>query len=709
MSRLDLQNLSKMSYYKHSDVFRIRPTFNLGEQYPPSFDLYMASIEQLIEWIIPASIKQELMEAKDIEEQNSIFHRLYKLLPLFKYTTDTKTPCAISVTAICPAEYTSGVGRYITDMLSRWLIPGKQYLILGGRMLSFEFLRFNKHQFYFAENFLKVHNERDLGIVLSNLPNIIKELRINILAVYYARYIVSVKSLSFEQKTAMIEENISSLMDSPAKSNDSNIHDEMQQFLIKLSAEERFHQVKENITHLMHARPKTFDRDVFYEIRHFMVLFRDKFTATRDHRHVSRVIAFQYLFKKTVKQALQKAPDERHISLRILKTLPGRTGNETLGILITMNLIRETERFDKRHILEAIRHYIPDIQFVKDSYITERADEKIRSFYLEVDKGPGGSFSIEEIKQLRRHLPKEFKGRIENVVHPIFMPRNEEEVIRNIISLSKQLKYIRDIPQVIISYEKQTDEELSFTVILVRLLKGPSVAVKELFKNHPAHLKFSFDEAKVVGYLKRKYAKEANIFRVGLPKAPFFRKDYSVDLQKARQVVVHELMTILGEFRDFNGGIIIKQNEVLDQLRALLPEIGKNNEFLLENFFYSLKPGIMQSILSPETLKNLFLMLLEAIEQSFTDAPYFYKTHSDNKYFLMIISTPSQEFKEEVQNAVSKLKISSNDLTTSSLSIYEISALGYIYRMEDESGAQLFQTTVLEALEKWKSKTSQPI
>jgi len=82
-------------------------------------------------------------------------------------------------------------------------------------------------------------------------------------------------------------------------------------------------------------------------------------------------------------------------------------------------------------------------------------------------------------------------------------------------------------------------------------------------------------------------------------------------LQKARQAVAHELIKILGEFRDYNGGMIVKQNEVLEQLRELFTETERKNEFLLENFFYSLKPAVMQSILPPKILKSLFSLLEE--------------------------------------------------------------------------------------------------
>ena len=59
---------------------------------------------------------------------------------------------------------------------------------------------------------------------------------------------------------------------------------------------------------------------------------------------------------------------------------------------------------------------------------------------------------------------------------PVFMPRNEEEIMRNIVSLSDQIKYLRDIPQVFITFDEQTTANLFFTIIMVRLLKGEEKA-----------------------------------------------------------------------------------------------------------------------------------------------------------------------------------------------------------------------------------------
>lgn len=682
---VDLRNLSKMAYFKESDVFRIRPIFQLGDHYSASFDLFIASLEQLIEWIIPDGIAKELYAAQDEDSLQAGFCKLASHLPIFKYTMPAKAPCAIAVVSITPSDYTAGVGRFIPDMLSRWALPGKQSQIVGGRTLSFEFVDFKGHKFYLAEFFIQINDDKELSIISSTLPNLIRELRINILAVYYARYIVSVKSLSWEEKNAMIEENLNSLLNRDTKVKDSNVHDEMQQLIFRLSSEEKFHEVKETISQLIHNRPKNFDRDVFYEIRHFMSLFRDKFLIHRTARHVSKVIAVLYLFKKLIKQAANKAPEERHISFKLLNTrlYQGSHQKMVCGILITMNLIRETERFDRRHLLEAINTYLPNAIYVKDSYIAERSDEKIRSFYLEVETNGTQEFSLDEIKALKKNLPQELRGRIENVVHPIFMPRNEEELIRNIIILSREIKYIRDLPQVIISYEKQSGDELSFTVVLVRLIKPGEN--KPLLQELNPHLKVVFEETKIVGFIHKKYAKEANIFRVYLQKAPYFRKDSSVDLQRARKRVSTDISKVIGEFRDYNGGMIVKQNEVLEALRGLFLNEARN-EFLLENIFYSLKPAIMQSVLSPALLKTFYHMIEEVITKKEIDK----KVKIVEKYLLIVLNS-STSLQDTLQNLVRKLKIPSSDLTYSYLEIEGSYVAGYILRMSDPKTSAQFQ------------------
>jgi hypothetical protein len=299
-------------------------------------------------------------------------------------------------------------------------------------------------------------------------------------------------------------------------------------------------------------------------------------------------------------------------------------------------------------------------------------------------------------------LPALFKKQVENVVHPIFMPRNEEEVLRNIVLLSKQIKFLRDLPHLTIHYEKQTDTEISFLIVLVRLLKENDLPFKDLIKNTQSNVHIAVDEIRSAGSLKRRYPKEAVIFRAILDKSHFFRKDYSLDLKRARQKVCSELKTLFGEFRDYNGGMIHKQDEALEQLRKLIGFAASEHEILLENFFYSLRPGIMQTVHSPETLKTLFDLLLETLKEDLALKGFCLKVAMNNKYFFAIITAAAPSFKEEIQTAIARLKIPSYDLTSTFLHVQQITTIGFIFRSEEIERRSQFQQTLQESMLKWK-------
>lgn len=686
---LNLKNLGKNPYFSLSPNLRIKPNFPEVES--ESFSFFITSMEQLIESILPDSIRDQLLYQENEEKLRKAFSQLTKILPIFSPSIGNNVPSTIAVASFCLADYTEGVGRYIGDMLSRWLIPGKQLTLVGNRSLAFTFVKYPQQEFFLNEYLIAVKEKSELEIIRNNISSLLSELRVTILAVYYARYIVSISSLSLEQKTTMIQENISSLLDSPAKIKESNIFDQMQQFLIKLSAEEKFHQVKQNITHLFQSRPKAFDRDVFYEIRHFMNAFRDKFTASRDPRHISRVIAFQYLFKKSILAKVENEPQERHLSLKLLKTHVD--GKKVLGLLITIHLLKETERFDKEHIVEAISAIVGKVDVLGDSFISERSDDAVRSYYIEIEMN---KLTFEDIKKLKKDLHHELKARVENVVHPIFMPRNEEEIMRNIIVLHKQIRFVRDLPQAIITYDKQLGDELSFQVILVRVIKENSAPLENLLEQH--QLAFTIDEVKSLGYLKRKHPKEAIVFHVFLHKKSFFRKDFSLDLHKARNQVVRNLIRVIGEFRDYNGGMIVKQNEALEALRLSLRESGLSNDFLLENFFYAIRPGFMQSIIETKILHELFNMLLAGMQSDFDTCPVYFVSKRIKRYLLIMICSPKDVCKEVAQKMVASFNIPSGDLVTCSINTYELSSFGIIYRSNGSISSFALEMELKKAL-----------
>jgi len=691
-----------ISLFSLSNPFQIKPTYSLSGIHDTKTQLlFLNTLQNIVDGMIPSFLKAEIDSESDPEEISSLFYRLNRTLPLFKYSKIDDSVDAFSFTYFCPGEYTHGVGRYVIDTLSRWLILDKQIEISGGICLNFQFVQYPTLNFFLDQKIITIRNKEERQAMIKNLPALIEEMKINIMSVYHARYISSLRSISGEQKNLLIQKNLSSLLKNPTDENNRNLYDQMQQFIVKLSSEEKIEQVQKNISQLVQSRPKIFDRDVFYEMTLLTHQFNSLFSSKRDPRYISRIIAYQYLLKKTLQESLEKAPFKRHLSLKVL---PSTLSSEEsiLALLIGINFLKETERFEIRHLLESIRSCFPEAVYVEHSLVVDRRHDRIRFFYLEIKKPDFSKISFNELKMLKAKLPSELLRQIETVVHPLFMPRNEEEIIRTLIALSKQIKYVRDLPQVSIHYDQQTDTDLTFTIILVRLLREQPLS--EILAKDKGSIKIDIDDVRIMGHLKQKYPKEAAILRVTLDKSPFFRPDYSVDLLRARQTIGLELTRLLGEFRDFNGGIIFKQEEALKQLRKEIGLLSKTREFLLENYFYSLRPGIMQTIHETPLLKAHFHLLTRILEAKM-QKPYLIISELNEKFFLGFIASAAHTFKEEIVNVVGKLKLASYELTTSFLQIDGVFAYGFILKAEVTETAKQFEATLIQTLEEWGSRS----
>lgn len=295
----------------------------------------------------------------------------------------------------------------------------------------------------------------------------------------------------------------------------------------------------------------------------------------------------------------------------------------------------------------------------------------------------------------------DLKRRLEHLMNPVFMPRNEEEVMRNMLALGEQLKYIDDIPQLTITFDEQTHSSLFFTVILVYVIYEGFFRLEYFIKNHKSEFTYLYEGTKSLGPLRNKYSKEAVIFRVQLPKENFLRSDYSIDLYKARQAVFNDVSRVTDkELRDFNGGMISRQNEFLNSFKNLMGH--ECNEILLENFFYSLMPAVMRTMLEPETLRTLFLMQVGMIEtEFFRGEKYLMRIKCDAEFVYVMIKAQDRTVKETLSKIFIQLHVPSSDLVNSHVKIDDIPYVGYIYRCDEEEMQRQFCHMMYNAVLTW--------
>jgi hypothetical protein len=693
------------------DLLKIKTNFILPLDYEQTYEHYILSIESLIyKIVLPYFIKEPLKRKKNSiniskEKLEEHFSHLYQSLPVIYCTPFEKNHKSISVALLCSAKHTHGVGRFMCDLFSRWLIPGKQIQIVNTRSLAFQFVNYPKESFFLNEIILNISDVHDISLIKHNLPLISKELKMNILAVQHARHVISIKPLSLEQKKLLIQENIVSLQERSEKGVDHNIFEYVHQLVNKFLLEDKVTQINDQITPLLDLKPIAFDRDIFTDMQQFVLQLKDSFTLSRDIKHINKIISYHYIFRKIVSNSASIEPEQRHVSTKVLRTFLKTESSSypILGILVCLNFINDTEVFEEKHLLKTVQSILPNLQMVPNSSIIERrGNKKIRSVYLEVEKLDKTAFIPAEIKEFKKKIPLEVKNRVETLVHPVFVHRNEEEIMRNILDLSRQLKYIHDLPQVIVNFHKQTAFEVSFIIILLRLKKTQERPFKELLHRSSTILNFYNHDVKIVGLLRKKYPKEAHVIEVRLHKKQFLRKDFSLDLYKARLCVVSEITRLIGDVRDYNGGMIAKQYEVLSALKESLLQEGVHNDFLLENFFYSLTPNYMQSILSPLLLKKAFLTLLKVLEHEFHKNLYFlnYAFHDD--YYILMLGAVKSTFRETLDEFIDNFDSTNLDISYSWVNLYDITCVGFLLKYDAASEYESFYEKIVFMMRRWE-------
>lgn len=613
-------------------------------------------VKKTLEKILPTDLFSEELSGNEKEQ-------FQDLLPLIALSPCQQAPGKMSFFFLGKTRTSSF--KFFFEMISHWTVVGKRLNVVLISATDFHMPEISDESYTLCEMAVMVADEEELQQILTYFPIIEAEIKLGLESSYYARRILEVKGLASDAKIASIHEHIA---------------------------------------HLAKRLPKAFSPDILAEMQHVLVMCREEFKSSRTSRHLSRIISIQYLFRKSLRNAIKEKPDQRHLCLKLFKAALHLSKNKknALCILVGLNFLRDKEHIGKKHLLKVIQSHIPEARHVENSFFVDRRSmENIGTLYLEVERNDGLEFTSEEILLLRSSLPKDILENIEYMMHPIFMPSNEEEVMRNILSLSNEIRYLRDIPQVIITFDQQTHTHLIFTVTIVRLLHPKSTPpLKEVLKKGANQsLEYIYDRSKPVGTLRKKYTKEASVFKAKLPKERFLRSDHSIDLYKARHHLVTDLASIVGDFRDFNGGMLTKQNELLNAIKELLEgdEI-KYNDILLENFFYSLMPVTMRTVLEPEALKTLFLMLLNAIDHGFF-GDNCYKIRQDLDFIFILIKIDNLNQKEELHRTLRKFNLHSTELAHFAIKARQVPYEGYIYRCDEPQKQQQFLQAVQSAMQ----------
>ena len=239
-----------------------------------------------------------------------------------------------------------------------------------------------------------------------------------------------------------------------------------------LSNEMKLSIARETLGLLYKKFPHTVDRSIFKELDRIAAILEADFINQRNPRYLSKLAYSIYFIRKNLQRNIALFPLKDCFDVRLLPSFLQFTfgSKPVLGILAHAYLKDKYEAFDEDHMLFIVRKSISEAQMVRGStYAFQASKNGIKTLYFEISKKSGLPFSVDEIKRLKGSLKREMHFCIEQMVPRIFMTRNEEEVLRSILTLSREIHQIDDLPQVMIIFDQQTSQEAVFTVILVRV------------------------------------------------------------------------------------------------------------------------------------------------------------------------------------------------------------------------------------------------
>ncbi len=461
----------------------------------------------------------------------------------------------------------------------------------------------------------------------------------------------------------------------------------------------------QKLQELIDRFPQLLDRTIFKERDRLIAYFDHDFTQKRSADHLFRLLSSQYFKKKKLLSLVSLSPKTRYLSLRILPTqLEFPFGSKwVVGILVQIYLNRY-ELFDQEQLLKAVQKFLPDLKIVKGSiYTFQGAEDRIKTLYVEFEKNSSQYFTLSEIKKLKLGLEEELLSRIERVVPAVFMTRNQEEVLRNILTLSQEIDQSTDLPQIMISFDMQTAEDFVFTAICVRVENHETASVDNLIKQRSSFSQFILERKQLVKYLKDHQPIFAYIFKILLtPHPTILRSDGSLNFFAARQKIGNYLKENIGEFRDFNGGILIKQEETLHTLKNALPGLSPE---LIENVFYSITPIEMQAILPLPILKTMLQLFLHISELPLLDSfQYILKSSRKDHLFIVMLRIPHGPFYEIAKDHLLSFDLPEVKKASIALTLNDSYLVGYLLETETSHLQNLFIESLDKLLIYWRDE-----
>lgn len=322
-------------------------------------------------------------------------------------------------------------------------------------------------------------------------------------------------------------------------------------------------------------------------LRRFWVEFNERIETDPLKAKWKKWFVRYVLLQKQIREMEECTFEEREHRVQVFN-LENSALRATLGLALYLPLA-PNEVFELKHLKKSLQLIHPSIHVDEKSFIRLHHDS---IFLVEVQ-------THLDRREIERGLKFTLSSSIERYVHQVFMPRNEEDVMRRIVTLCNEISSKEDIPQVAIHFERQYETYLSYLVLIVK--PYDNLPIERLTTIRKQGIGVHLEATR--RFYQRLVEIEASTVRLDIDLTGFIRADHSIDSLKVRAHITDFLKKIFPHFRDYNGGMISKQIDNLRLFKALLKD---HDEMCLENFFLSLQPVEIQYLSKLDPLMEMF-------------------------------------------------------------------------------------------------------
>ena len=107
----------------------------------------------------------------------------------------------------------------------------------------------------------------------------------------------------------------------------------------------------------------------------------------------------------------------------------------------------------------------------------------------------------------------------------------------------------------------------------------------------------------------------------------------------------------------------------------------------------------MRSVMEPEALRTLYLMLLKAFEQGFfPQESYSINFQEDSEFLYAVGVVEDGSYRSMLDDVVQGLDIAPTSLATTYITLSDTPGIGYIYRSDNPQRRKAFRETLIQTI-----------